>query len=161
MNQFATLETVMGTFGIRANSIGIFRIHLPNDSQNKKKKTPVSKQSDQLKHAVQQLKHYFNNERKSFDVNLDLNLPPFYKKILIEVSKIPFGTTVSYSDLAAKAGKPKAARAAGTANAINPVPIIIPCHRVIKSNGKLGNYGGGLDLKRKLLIHESLKIKSY
>ena len=161
MNQFATLETAMGTFAIRTNSIGVFRIHLPNDSQNNEKKTPISKQSDQLKHAIQQLKDYFNNERKSFDINLDLNLPPFYKKILIQVSKIPFGATVSYSEVAAKAGKPKAVRAAGTANAINPVPIIIPCHRVIKSNGKIGNYGGGLDLKRKLLLHEKLKIKSY
>ena len=78
----------------------------------------------------------------------------------MEVSKIPFGTTVSYRDVAVRSGNPKAVRAAGTANAKNPVPIFIPCHRVLSSDGTLGGYGGGLDLKKRLLLHEGLTIKS-
>ena len=89
-----------------------------------------------------------------------MDLPPFYQKILMEVSKIPFGTTVSYRDIAVRAGNPKAVRATGNANAKNPVPIIIPCHRVLSSDGTLGGYGGGLDLKKRLLLHENLFIKS-
>ena len=160
MTEFATLDTSMGTFGIRTSSVGVFRVHLPNDPQDSEWKTPLAEQSSLLKQAMEELEQYFNGQRKSFDMALDLHLPPFYQKILMEVSKIPFGTTVSYRDVAVKAGNPKAVRAAGTANAKNPVPIFIPCHRVLSSDGTLGGYGGGLDLKKMLLLHECLTIKS-
>ena len=154
------MNTSMGTFVIRTSSVGVFRVHLPNDPQNNEWETPINAQSDLLKQAIEELDQYFNGKRQSFDIVLDLNLPPFYLKILMEVSRIPFGKTVSYQDIAVQAGNPKAYRAAGTANAKNPIPIIIPCHRVLSSDGTLGGYGGGLDLKKRLLLHESLTIQS-
>ena len=160
MTEFVALDTFMGTFGIHASSIGVFRIYLPNDLQDNKWETPFSNQSNLLKQALEELKQYFNGQRQSFNIALDLDLPPFYQKTLMEVYKIPFGTTVSYRDIAVRAGNPKAVRAAGNANAKNPVPIIIPCHRVLSSDGTLGGYGGGLDLKKRLLLHEGLIIKS-
>ena len=160
MTEFATLDTSMGTFGIRTSSVGVFRVHLPNDPQDSVWETPLAEQSSLLKQAMEELEQYFNGQRQSFDIALDLHLPPFYQKILMEVSKIPFGATVSYRDVAVRAGNPKAVRAAGTANAKNPVPIFIPCHRVLSSDGTLGGYGGGLDLKKRLLLHEALTIKS-
>ena len=150
----------MGTFGIRTSSMGVFRVYLPNDLQDNERETPLAEQSSLLKQAMTELEQYFKGKRQAFDIVLDLHLPPFYQKILMEVSKIPFGTTVSYRDVAVLAGNPKAVRAAGTANAKNPVPIFIPCHRVLSSDGTLGGYGGGLDLKKRLLLYEGLTIKS-
>ena len=160
MTEFATLDTSMGTFGIRTSSVGVFRVYLPNDPQDSVWETPLAEQSILLKQAMTELEQYFKGKRQAFDIVLDLHLPPFYQKILMEVSKIPFGTTVSYRDVAVRSGNPKAVRAAGTANAKNPVPIFIPCHRVLSSDGTLGGYGGGLDLKKRLLLHECLTIKS-
>ena len=160
MTEFVTLDTSIGTFGIRTSSVGVFRVHLPNDPQDSEWETPLAEQSSLLKQAITELEQYFKGKRQAFDIVLDLHLTPFYKKILMEVSKIPFGTTVSYRDVAVLAGNPKAVRAAGAANAKNPVPIFIPCHRVLSSDGTLGGYGGGLDLKKRLLLHEGLTIKS-
>ena len=160
MTEFATLDTSVGTFGIRTSAVGVFRVHLPNDPQDSEWETPLAEQSSLLKQAMTELEQYFKGKRQAFDIVLDLHLPPFYQKILMEVSNIPFGTTVSYRDVAVLAGNPKAVRAAGTANAKNPVPIFIPCHRVLSSDGTLGGYGGGLDLKKRLLLHEGLTIKS-
>jgi len=78
-------------------------------------------------------------------------MPPFHQKVLDAVKKIPFGKTISYSDIAERAGNIKAARAAGSANANNPIPIIIPCHRVLALGGRLGGYAGGLKIKNYLL----------
>jgi len=160
MIEFSTLKTSMGIFGISTNQLGVLRVHLPNDPINNKSKTQISKQSNIMKQAVIELKQYFNGKRKSFEIKWDLDVPPFYQKILMEVSNIPFGKTLSYQEIAIKAGNPKAFRAAGTANAKNPVPIFIPCHRVINSNGSLGGYGGGLQLKKNLLVHEGCYIES-
>ena len=82
-------------------------------------------------------------------------MPTFYKRVLLEVKKIKYGETASYGKIARMAGNNKAARAVGTANAKNPLPIIIPCHRIISSNGNIGGYSGGLDKKLYLLDHES------
>ncbi len=112
---------------------------------------PIQKNKSKLEIVVRQLQEYFDGNRKKFDIPLDLIAPPFYKKALKAVYTIPYGKTVSYRDVAAMAGNPKAARAAGSANANNPIPIIIPCHRVLDSGGGLGGYGGGLDIKKFLL----------
>ena len=84
-------------------------------------------------------------------------MPPFYKKVLKEVSEIPYGQTFSYKNIAMKLNNPRAYRAVANANAANPIPIIIPCHRVIQSNGSLGNYGGGRQLKQILVQIEKNK----
>ena len=112
-----------------------------------------------MNQVLNELQEYFAGNRRCFTVPLDLDMPPCYKRALLEVSKVPFGNTSSYQEIARRAGNEKAARAAGTANANNPIAVIIPCHRIISSNGTLGGYGGGLDKKMILLEHEGVNIK--
>ena len=98
-----------------------------------------------------------NNKRKNFDIRLDIEMPPFYQKVLNIVNKIPYGRYLSYQEVASKAGNPKATRATGSANARNPIPVIIPCHRVLASGGNLGGYGGGIKIKKYLLKLEGIQ----
>ena len=104
--------------------------------------------------ARQQLIEYFAGERKDFDLPLRLNGTEFQLSVLQALQKIPYGETTSYSDIAERIGRPKAMRAVGAANGRNPIPIIVPCHRVIGSDGTLTGYGGGLHRKQWLLQHE-------
>ena len=159
MNEFATIETPIGTLGVRTNSKGVYRLHLANDVDYKETETPNNNQSPILKNALKQLREYFDENRTTFSVPLDLQMPPFYKKALLEVTKIPYGKTVSYQEIARRAGNAKASRAAGSANANNPIAIFIPCHRILASDGTLGGYGGGLDKKMILLEHEGLDVR--
>lgn len=159
MNEFATIETPIGTLGVRTNSKGVYRLHLANDVDYKETETPINNQSPILKNALKQLREYFDENRTTFSVPLDLQMPPFYKKALLEVAKIPYGKTVSYQEIARRAGNAKASRAAGSANANNPIAIFIPCHRILASDGTLGGYGGGLDKKMILLEHEGLDVR--
>ncbi len=102
-----------------------------------------------------QLADFFSRGRTSFDYPLDPQGTPFQKAVWAELLKIPCGETRSYQHIANAVGQPNATRAVGAANGQNPIAIIIPCHRVIGSNGKLTGYGGGLDMKAKLLAFES------
>jgi O-6-methylguanine DNA methyltransferase len=105
--------------------------------------------------ALRQLEEYFAGERISFDVEINLGkISRFYTAIYSALSKIPYAATCSYRELAELAGSPRAARAAGQAMSGNPLPIIIPCHRVIASDGSLGGYTGGIGVKEKLLALE-------
>jgi methylated-DNA-[protein]-cysteine S-methyltransferase len=105
--------------------------------------------------ARQQLKQYFAGERKEFDLPLNLTGTEFQVQVLEELQRIPYGETTSYGDIAKRIGRPKAVRAVGAANGRNPLPIIIPCHRVIGSSGDLTGFGGGLDTKEALLRLEA------
>ncbi|AOM83461.1 methylated-DNA--[protein]-cysteine S-methyltransferase [Salisediminibacterium beveridgei] len=98
-----------------------------------------------------QIQQFFNGERTTFDLATDLYGTPFQKMVWAEVASIPFGETRSYKDIAKAIGAPKAVRAVGGANNQNPLPLVIPCHRVIGSNGSLVGYGGGIDKKEHLL----------
>ena len=98
-----------------------------------------------------QLNEYFSGNRKKFDIPLKLDGTIFQKKVWKELQKIPYGETISYQELAKRVGDINKSRAVGNANGRNPIPIIVPCHRVILKNGKLGGYGGGLEIKRFLL----------
>ena len=100
---------------------------------------------------MHQLEAYFYGKLKTFSIDLCLNVRPFQKKVLTALRRVPYGETISYGKLAEKIGKPKARRAVGQANAKNPIPIVIPRHRVIGSNGKLTGFGGGLSIKQALL----------
>lgn len=106
-----------------------------------------------------QLHEYFNKDRKEFSLHLDLPGTVFQLKVWNELMNIPYGRTISYLQLAINLGDKKCIRAAGTANGRNPVCIIVPCHRVIGSNGDLVGYGGGLDKKKFLLEHEGVLIQ--
>ena len=102
-------------------------------------------------HVIRELKEYFAGKRRDFTIPLDLQGTEFQKKCWRALLKIPYGKTRTYADIARSVGCPQGFRAVGMANHDNPVPIIVPCHRVLASGGKLGGYGGGLDVKRKLL----------
>jgi methylated-DNA-[protein]-cysteine S-methyltransferase len=101
-----------------------------------------------------QLREYFAGERQVFDLPLEAKGSDFQKRVWAELLRIPFGQTISYGELAARVGRPGAARAVGRANATNPIALIVPCHRVIGSNGKLTGYAFGNELKEKLLDWE-------
>ncbi|MEK9715372.1 MAG: methylated-DNA--[protein]-cysteine S-methyltransferase [Candidatus Heimdallarchaeota archaeon] len=117
---------------------------------------PNSKQPPLIKKITKQLDEYFSKKRTIFDIPIQYNGTPFQNKVWEELLKIPYGNTLSYGDIAKKLGKPPlTSRAIGTANSKNKIAIIIPCHRVIRSNGKLSGYAGGIDKKIWLLNHEN------
>ena len=105
--------------------------------------------------AIAQLSEYLEGERSEFDLPLDLRGTPFQLAVWAALQTIPFGEHRSYAEIATVVGRPKAVRAVGTANGANPCSLVVPCHRVINSGGKLGGYGGGLELKARLLAMES------
>ena len=111
-----------------------------------------------LDEALQQLTEYFAGERHDFDVPLAPAGSEFQQSVWHELETIPFGQTVAYSDIARAIGRPKACRAVGGANNKNPIPIIIPCHRIIGANGSLTGYGSGLWRKAWLLKLEKVKV---
>jgi methylated-DNA-[protein]-cysteine S-methyltransferase len=104
--------------------------------------------------ASRQLREYFDGERTEFDLSLALDGTTFQRRVWTALQQIPYGQTVSYGQLADRLGQPSASRAVGLANGKNPVGIIVPCHRVVGSDGALTGYGGGIERKRYLLDHE-------
>jgi methylated-DNA-[protein]-cysteine S-methyltransferase len=107
-----------------------------------------------------ELDEYFAGRRRSFDLPLDLRASPFPTDVLRELAKVPYGRTETYGTLAARAGRPRAARAVGTIMNRNPIPIVLPCHRIVGANGSLTGYAGGLDVKRRLLQLEGAMLSS-
>lgn len=101
-----------------------------------------------------QLREYLAGTRTRFDLRLDLRGTPFQVEVWRSLRKVPYGRTVSYADQARSIGRPNAVRAVGSANGRNPVPVVLPCHRIIASDGTLGGYSGGLQVKEWLLAHE-------
>lgn len=111
--------------------------------------------SQRLRPVRDQLEAYFSGERRGFDLDLDAIGTEFQRKVWTELRRIPYASTISYAELARRIENPKAMRAVGLANGRNPIPIIVPCHRVIGANGSLTGFGGGIERKRWLLEHES------
>ena len=116
-------------------------------------------ESDIIKKMYKQMSEYFEGKRREFDIDIRLSGTEFQNKVLNELRKIPYGETVSYLDIAKRVGNSKASRAVGMANHNNRIPIVIPCHRVIGTSGKLTGYAGGLDIKEKLLDLEGIKYR--
>lgn len=108
-----------------------------------------------LSDVKKQVAEYSTGKRREFDFGREMNGPEFHQQVWEALMDIPFGVTTSYGAIAKKLGQPNAARAVGVANGANPIALIVPCHRVIGSDGSLTGYGGGLPLKRKLLEHEA------
>ena len=150
----------MGDFGIIVNKRALTNIILPN-----KLKLTVLKPTHEndyfliMKEARTQLIQYFKGNLKNFILKKELNIPTFYKNTLNAVESIAYGNTRSYKEIAINICSPNGHRAVANANAKNPIPIVIPCHRVVKSNGEFGNYGGGSMLKKNLLQFERFNIK--
>jgi len=113
-----------------------------------------------LDEVRRELDEYFEGRRHEFDLPIDLRVAPFHEAVLHELAQVPYGSTDTYGSLAAKVGKPKAARAVGTVMNRNPIPIVLPCHRIIGANGSLTGYGGGLPVKRALLELEGAMLPS-
>ena len=108
-----------------------------------------------LERAARQLEQYFAGERRTFDLPLALEGTDFQRAVWRELERIPYGTTISYGELARRVGNPRASRAVGAANGRNPLPIVVPCHRVIGGDGRLTGFGGGLPVKEALLALEA------
>lgn len=142
---FAVYNTKIGKLKIEYDSDAITGI---TSAKNEKEQGIRSELSDK---TALQLEEYFDGKRKEFDISIKLIGTEFQKKVWNELLKIPYGETVSYKDIAINTGSPKACRAVSMANHNNPILIIVPCHRVINENKKLGGYALGLDLKRRLL----------
>jgi methylated-DNA-[protein]-cysteine S-methyltransferase len=158
---YATIDTPLGAAMVAGTERGVLRVMLPNDSidrvleQISNDLSPrVLELPARLDRERRELAEYFEGRRHDFDLELDWRLTPsgFYRKVLRTAArKLPFGTTASYGEVARWAGSPRAYRAAGTALATNPIPIIVPCHRVLRAGGELGEYGGGPEMKEWLL----------
>ena len=136
-----------------ASPSGVRKILINKNSEAKELNgmQKVSPKDPKVKNIFTQLKEYFNRQRKEFNLPLDIIGTDFQKRVWKELLKISYGKTISYNELAIRLGDKKSVRAAGAANGANPLPIVIPCHRVIGSDGNLVGYGGGLDVKKKLL----------
>lgn len=116
------------------------------------------KETSLIKEAFRQLSEYLSGDRQYFDLPIHTKGTDFQEKVWNALKQIPYGETRSYKEIAAAIGNPKAIRAVGMANNRNPIMIVIPCHRVIGANGQLVGYGGGLDVKEKLLTLEKLNV---
>ena len=156
---YTQIESPIGPLLLAGNEEGLHEVWFV-EGHRKKQPNPEWKENAKLfTTAIQQLQEYFAGKREEFDLQLILNGTPFQLSVWRNLQKIPYGKTVSYLDLAKKIGNPKAVRAVGLANGSNPIPIIVPCHRVIGSDGSLTGFGGGLPTKQKLLALESRQLR--
>lgn len=148
------MDTPIGRLGLVESARGVTKILLPGDAFEH----PVHAQEARTP-AARQLEEYFAGTRSEFTVPLDLDgLTPFRAQALRALSQVPYGETVTYTELAHAAGSPNAVRAAGSACATNPLPLFIPCHRVLRADGSLGGYRGGVEAKRFLLALEGINV---
>ena len=152
------METPIGNLVISGNEVGITAIRF---SKPDERKNNESVQGGYLKDAVGQLKEYFDGERKTFDIPLDLRGTLFQKKVWEALRQIPYGERCSYHEVAQRIGNPKASRAVGLANNKNPILIVIPCHRVVGKSGELVGYAGGIERKEYLLHLEASRSKQW
>ena len=156
MNEFCFIDSPIGVLKLEAESGCISKIKfIKGETLKPRKESRRNSESSILIRTSKQINEYFNGTRKVFEIPFQLNVSPFYNKVLLEVKKIKYGDVASYGKIAKMVGSNKAVRAVGTANAKTPLPIIIPCHRIISSKGHLGGYSGGLNKKSFLLDHES------
>ena len=151
----------VGPLTIVVSAAGLLRLGLPlTDSQPSLRETlrglaSVSESEDATRTTVTELEQYFAGQRRLFTLPLDLRGTDFQKRCWRALLDIPYGQTRTYADIARAVGSPSGFRAVGMANHDNPIPIVVPCHRVVASDGTLGGYGGGLGMKRQLLQLEA------
>ena len=160
---YRRVATPVGTLLVAATTEGLVRVAFDLEGHDAVLETIASTVSPRVLHAparlddaARQLDEYFAGRRRRFDLAVDLRLAsPFRRLVLEHLRTIGYGRTESYAAVAAASGSPAAVRAVGTACATNPVPVVVPCHRVVRSDGTLGGYLGGLDVKRALLALEA------
>jgi methylated-DNA-[protein]-cysteine S-methyltransferase len=144
-----TVETPVGKLTIVAGDGGLAAVLFGGEPDAAEGPHPV------IAATARQLREYFGGERRAFDLPLELSGTPFQRRAWLALADVPYGTTRSYGEQARRLGAPGAARAVGAANGRNPLPIVLPCHRLVGADGSLTGYGGGLDIKRALLDLEA------
>ncbi len=159
------VETPLGRLLVAATDAGVCRISYDPEPEREVETlakligTRVLRTAKPIDPARRQLDEYFEHRRHEFDLALDLRLSAaFSRRVLEELARVPYGETTTYGDLAARAARPRAARAVGTVMNRNPIPIVLPCHRVVGANGSLVGYGGGLERKEALLRLEGAML---
>jgi methylated-DNA-[protein]-cysteine S-methyltransferase len=157
---YVYLETPIGTLLIAGDSEAVRRIDFPKNGKARKPEEGWTESArGPVAQAVKQLREYFAGKRVDFELPLAPEGTEFQRTVWRNLQEIPYGETISYGELAKRVGNPKASRAVGAANGQNPIPIVIPCHRVIGANGKLTGFGGGLPTKEALLQLENRQLK--
>ena len=155
MNAFTYLDSPIGRLLLTSDGCALTGLYMePHRKAQSMEGWVEDVTVEPLTAAVQQLTEYFAGNRRTFDLPLRLQGTAFQQRVWHELTKIPFGETWSYGELAKRISKPSASRAVGLANGRNPISILVPCHRVIGADGSLTGYGGGLERKRWLLAHE-------
>ena len=154
---FTIMDSPVGKLKLVASVQGLVAVLWENDNPRRVVLGPLTENASSpiLREAEQQLDEYFEGKRKSFSLALDMRGTPFQKDVWHALLAIPYAETRSYGQLAQQLGNPLASRAVGAANGRNPISIIVPCHRVIGSSGKLTGFAGGLDVKARLLELEA------
>jgi methylated-DNA-[protein]-cysteine S-methyltransferase len=155
---FTVMNSPIGPLLLAGDDASLRLVHFATGRKPRSPQSDWVEDKTPFKEAIRQLEAYFQGKLKNFDLPLAPEGTDFQLLVWRNLQKIPYGETVSYGQLAKRIGNPTAARAVGLANGSNPIPIIIPCHRVIGSNGDLTGFGGGLPLKKKLLALESRQL---
>jgi O-6-methylguanine DNA methyltransferase len=164
MIAWAAVKSRVGTIRVAATSRGLCKVALGQETaadffgwlERRIGQTPRRpERTGIVALALDQIAEYLNGTRRQFDLPLDLRGTEFQRRVWSAVAGIPYGQTRTYAQIAQAIGKPLAMRAVGAANGANPLPLVVPCHRVLGSDGSLTGYGGGLDVKQKLLEMES------
>ncbi len=148
--RYAYCDGLLGKMLLVADERGLRSMNFPGSKRAERTQTEWREDSAGFAEAIRQLRAYFAGELTDFDLPLALEGTEFQLRVWQSLRGIPYGETISYGQLATRLGNPKASRAVGLANGSNPIPIIVPCHRVIGSNGSLVGYGGGLENKKSL-----------
>lgn len=156
---FDTLPSPVGELLMAANASGLVHIGFTEERHPFKRSGQWLRAPERLTEVNRQLNEYFSGHRQQFDLKLIPQGTVFQRQVWSQLREIPFGETISYGELARRIDNPKAMRAVGLANGRNPIPIIVPCHRVIGADGSLTGFGGGIERKRWLLMHETAASK--
>jgi len=157
---YVYLETPIGKLLLAADAQAIRHIGFPKNGEPMLAQAGwIEGQNGPLREVSRQLREYFAGERTTFDLPLAPEGTDFQRNVWRKLQDIPYGHTISYGELARRVGNPKASRAVGAANGQNPIPIVIPCHRVIGANGTLTGFGGGLAAKEALLALEARQMR--
>jgi methylated-DNA-[protein]-cysteine S-methyltransferase len=156
---YTQIESPLGPLLLAADDSGLRHILFSSQAQPPRPDPTWREEAAPLTETIRQLQAYFSGDLENFNLPLAPEGTPFQMDVWQRLCDIPYGQTISYGELARRIGNPKASRAVGLANGSNPIPIVIPCHRVIGSNGKLTGYGGGLPIKEKLLALERHQLR--
>jgi methylated-DNA-[protein]-cysteine S-methyltransferase len=156
--KYTTIETPIGTLLLTADATGLCGVYMESHKGGPKRSGDWGHDDAALAGAAEQLAAYFDGGRREFDLPLSMHGTPFQQRAWRALCEVPFGQTWTYAELARRIGAPRAVRAVGAAVGRNPISIIVPCHRIVGSDGSLTGFGGGLPRKRWLLEHEGVAL---